>query len=253
MRASETGRSLICPASLVLPRAPRPPSERREKAAAWGTLCHWWKEHGSTEMPGASPADVKCLEKKLVLSGVEREQWWPGGDHEVTFSISLLTEDPTRGGLSLWRGPRELADQWKKSFDSFHLTGTIDLLDWGDRSTTAWVDDLKTGRWPVDPATSAQLRSYALVPWIAAGCPMAWDGLVSITQWERYPLVGLPVRTYHQLSSLDLMEHLELLRWAAEHPDEVNPDDEACRFCDCKPLCPAWVDEDAEPFELPED
>jgi hypothetical protein len=70
--------------------------------------------------------------------------------------------------------------------------------------------------------------------------PMAWDGLVSITQWPKYPLAGKPVRTSYQLSGFDLLEHLEDLRWAMAHPDEVNPDEEACRFCAAKPNCPKW-------------
>lgn len=247
MRASETGRSIICPASLVLPRAPRPVSEKRERAAAWGTLCHHWKETGETDPPWADPRDTKCLEKKLVLSGVEREDWWPVNDskavHEFTFAIRLNGEPK----IHYLEGDREHADFWKSGFSGPDwLTGTIDWLDACDGQTMAWVDDLKTGHWPVDPATSAQLRSYALVPWLLAGSPMAWEGLVSITQWERYPLSGLPIRTYHSLSALDLMEHLDALRWAAEHPNEINPDDEACRFCECKPLCPAWRDEDEE-------
>lgn len=206
---------------------------------------HWWKEHGETEMPGADPRDVKCLEKKLVLSGIEREEWWPSPlVHEATFALAL-DGDYTRP-LRLYDGGPEKRDEWKAAHSGQWLTGTIDGLDWCDRKSMSWVDDLKTGHWPVDPVTSAQLRSYSLVPWFAADCPMAWEGLVSITQWERYPLSGLPVRTYHRLTVLDLMEHLDALRWAAEHPNQINPDDEACRFCDCKPLCPAWRDEDEE-------
>ena len=178
---------------------------------------------------------IATLDKKLALSGIEREFYWHGGDHEVTFAIHLET-------LRVWRYGPDLggAKDWKAAFNAEWLTGTIDYL------TPRRVDDLKTGRWPVDPATSRQLRSYALLPWVEAGCPIGWDIEVSVTQWEKYPLHGLPRVSRYDLGGMDLMEHLEDLRWTRDHPAEVNPTSEGCMFCDCKPGCPAWVDGDAE-------
>lgn len=269
MRASETDRALLCPASLVLPRVARAPNEKRDRAASYGTLAHHWAETGEIAPPWADPRDVDVLEKKLLLTGIKREDWWPHGHHEVSFAIRLadvhnqpelllmVRKDPTeiRPGVAYRCNGLDDMNEWKRSFDSRWLTGTIDLLDWGDvehksagnpTGTTAWVDDLKTGRWPVDATTSGQLRSYALVPWLAAGKPMAWDGLVSITQWPKYPLAALPVRNSHHLTALDLMEHLGDLQHAASHPRQVVPGDDQCRFCDCKRVCPAWVGEDDE-------
>lgn len=244
MRASESDRAVACPASLVLIRSARAPSERRDRAAAWGTLCHHWAETGETDPAWADPRDTKCLEKKLVLSGVRREVYWTGGVHEVTFAINLtanefppivLRYEMMRNGLAEY----PTRDEWKAAFPAGEwLTGTIDYLEPDN------LDDLKTGRWPVDPATSKQLRSYALLPWIEAGMPIKWDIPVTITQWERYPLDGLPVRTTYILTGVDLLDHLEDLRWAAAHPEEVNATDDGCRFCACKPNCPAWTDDD---------
>lgn len=268
MRASSSERSLLCPASLVLPTV-HTVSENRDKAAAWGTLCHHWVETDETDPAWASPADVKCLRKKLAKSGMwdARDEWWSGGEHEVTFAIHLTSHElvlyPTGSQTLVYYGFADVVitpemtprDIWKARFPATEwLTGTIDYLDWGDRKTTAWVDDLKTGRWPVDPNDNKQLLSYSLVPWIAAGKPGSWDGLASITQWPRYPLGDPPDRKYARepISAFDLTEHIHDLKWAAEHPDELSPTDEGCKFCPCRPLCPAHIDNDTDHRDLKE-
>ncbi len=238
MRCSESDRAVICPASLVLPRT-RVPNAKRDAAAAWGTDCHGWVETGRT--------DNEAVEHKALLSGIRREDWWPaGGRHEVTFAIHL----PTRV-VHLYDEAVQLAvdsnisrDGWKAAFIGPEwLTGTIDYL--GTRKGRPWVDDLKTGRWPVDPRKSRQLRSYALLPWILEGCPIDALYYRSITHWPRYPLAELPTRTglEHPLTGLDLMTHLDDLRWSVEHPDEANPTEDGCRFCESKNDCDAYQTE----------
>lgn len=181
-----------------------------------------------------------------------RETWWPmeGGEHEVSFALQLLTLE-----LRVYDGPRSDADAWKKTYGPEWLTGTLDWLTWGDEETHAHVDDLKTGRWPVDPATSKQLRTYALLPWVKAGCPARhWECIVSITTWEKYPLDAPPSRKWHRLTPMDMMEHLEDMRWVVAHPDEVNPVPIAtvwdpgaamspCSFCECRTPYPVaeWM------------
>lgn len=178
---------------------------------------------------------------------MRRADWWPRGqgEHEVSFAIELFTLE-----LHLFHGARRDAEKWKAKWDPRrHLTGTIDWIRWSD-----WIDDLKTGHWPIDPATSKQLRSYALVPWLRDGRSSRWEGWVSITQWERYPLDGLPKRKGARLTALDLEEHLADLRWAVEHPTEANPEAiyvgpwdpntplSPCAFCECREPLPAnWV------------
>jgi hypothetical protein len=229
LRASESDRATTCPASLVLPRAPeseKPESTR--KAANWGTLCHHWKETDQTDPDWADPAETKCLEKKLVLSGIRREDYWSGGEHEVTFAVELSTGEVMRFG----DGGHLTRDEWKATFPLAWLTGTIDYLYPDGRG-----DDLKTGRWPVDPALSKQLRSYALLPWLEAGRPLRWEKEWTITTWERYPLAGLPRREGHLITGFELTEHLEELRWAVGHPEEARPTDDGCRFCMSKKYC----------------
>lgn len=233
MRASESDRVVTCPASAFLEKVERLRSESSQKAVDWGTLVHFWKETSDPMMPGAKTADLVCLEKKLFITGVTSEQWWSGGEHEVSFSINLFNY-----GVVRYAGPRAGADDWKKQWDpKKYLTGTIDYLR-PDR-----LDDLKTGRWPVDPKTSKQLRSYAALPWIEAGHPDDWEYLVSITTWQRYPLDGLPHRDYAWVTGAEMKLHMADLRYSALHPDETNPTDEGCKWCDCRPNCPDWAHE----------
>jgi hypothetical protein len=159
----------------------------------------------------------------------------------VTFAINLVTEEILEYVDYIVTG-NLTADAWKKTFVGPEwLTGTIDYL-YPDGS----IDDLKTGRWPVDPETSGQLRSYMLFPWLRAGKPIKWSRFASITQWEKYPQHGLPRRTSAIIRGFGMMMHLEDLRYAVTHPDEVNPGDEQCRFCECRPNCPAHVDKDKQ-------
>lgn len=214
----------------MLPRT-RPRSDKADRAAAFGTLVHHWKETGEEEPQWADDRDLLCLQKKLAMSGVRREVWWPTGVHEVSFAIDLERAEVTR-----YTGDKFLRDEWKAKFDpTKYLTGTIDLLD--TTGDAPWVDDLKTGHWPVNPKTSRQLRSYALVPWLEAGSPYSWVCVVTITQWEKYPLAGQPKRKQHIITGFDMLEHLEEVRWAVAHPNEVTPS-EQCRFCDSRPSCP---------------
>lgn len=190
---------------------------------------HTWKETGEVS---------DRIEKKLLLSGVgdeDRERWWPApGQHEVTFSIKIDT-----GELIFWGGVSGsdhdygyTGDEWKKTFDpQKFLTGTIDYLD------GTHVDDLKTG-WPVDPKTSGQLRSYALVPWLLRKRPPSYRGLVSITHFPRYPLAARPTRTWATVTGAELALHLDELSWALSNPTIIKPSDDACRFCPSRPNCP---------------
>lgn len=244
MRASESNRALICPASLVLPRTPRT-SAKRDDAAAFGTFVHYWAETGDSEPEWASESHKKTFRKKLAMTLIDRNDWWPDGEgqHEVPFALHLLTLQVLR-----YSGQRDGGDAWKKAFNSEWLTGTVDWV--GTKDGWTWVDDLKTGAWPVDAATSGQLRSYALPVWVEEGCPAEWNAYLSITQWPKYKLDGEPVRTGVWVTGFDMREHLDALRWASEHPEEVTASEEGCMFCECKPLCPAHIDDNVSMEDL---
>ncbi len=244
MRASGTDRAITCPSSLVEPERL---TRRTASAAAagYGTLGHWWKQHGNLEMLGASQVDTQTFERKILLSGVDRETLWSGGEHEVTFALGLDGSGPY-----LYDAARQkiTADEWKKSFTGAWLTGTIDY--WSKE--LAWIDDLKCGRWPVDPRTSGQLKSYALLPWFLDGRPARWSYRVSITHWPKYPINKPPQRTGVSVSGLDMIEHLDALNHAYESPEEYNPGvrlgwDPTDESSDCCVFCPS-----REPFPASE-
>jgi hypothetical protein len=234
IRGSESERAVICPASLIRPRV-KTANEKRDKAAAWGTLCHYWKECGSVDMPGASKADVVCLSKKLVMSGIVRDDWWPtDGEHEVTFAVNLITEEVLR-----FRGAKTEGDTWKEQYYPVPaiLTGTADWVATG-KDGLVIIDDLKTGRWPVSAKDNKQLLSYALPMWLEAGKPLVgWRLRLSITQWERYPLGGLPTLRKWDCGGLEMAAHLQDLRYALANPGEANPHEDACKFCESKGDC----------------
>ncbi len=249
MRASSTDRTIACPASLVeQSRLVR--REASDLAAGYGTLAHHWKQHGNTELDGASDTDRDFVERKILLSGIKRDVLWTGGAHEVTFALGLDGSGPYLHNDTVEKYSGLTADAWKKKdeFSGPWLTGTIDYLADG------WIDDLKCGKWPVDPRTSGQLKSYALFMWFTDRQPFSWDIEVSITHWPKYPIGKKPARTYTTLTGLDMEQHLEALNHAYYHPDEYNPgyrfsydpDDESpepCTFCDSREPFPAseWM------------
>lgn len=183
---------------------------------------HHWAETGETKREGTAKEFTRTLEKKLFLSGTERETWWneSQGRHEVTFAFNPFTLK-----LVMFRGRRGAADAWKKGKRWNPLrwvTGTIDWL--AKRGGRWWVDDLKTGAFPVYPDDSGQLKSYAVVAWMLDGMPDEWECDVSIMQWPKYPLPDGPKRTWHKLTANDLRAHLDAIRWTLTDPEEqVNP------------------------------
>jgi hypothetical protein len=225
----------------------REPSENRDKAANWGTLCHWWKETGRVNMPGASKSDIRCLTRKIEKSGIKRNDYWPAGkgEHEVTFAYNLRTLE-----VRWYRGPRKKADLWKEKLraNPEWMTGTVDWVG-NDGS----IDDLKTGNIPPLKADGTyawppllaqgnhQLLSYAIPWWLEAGRPIRYKRKLSITQWPRYPQDGLPVVRRGTAQGIELAAHLADLQWTLEHPNEANPDRETCRFCECKNNCAAFL------------
>ncbi len=164
---------------------------------------------------------------------MRREDWWPSGEgeHEVTFVIYANET------VCKYVGPRESADEWKKAQTGALLTGTIDWV--GSNGIHPCIDDLKTGR-HVNPL-SKQLLSYALFDYLYHDRHPEYQCGRSITHWPKYPIDGRPRRLYGPLiTALELEEHLDDLHWSLANPDEINPTDDGCRWCDSRPNCPAW-------------
>ena len=229
MRASETDRALICPASLVRKKTAKR-SDKANKTAAWGTLVHKWKETGDTQ-------GNKTLLKKLQRTCIDREKLWPttgnSHGHEATFSIDLESLQ-----LRIWssKGSNYKRDHWKRRHPRYrYVTGSIDWLSFRSKDGLPWVDDLKTGTWSVIAKYSKQLRTYALVPWILSGCNT--DVWLSITQWPKYRLDCKPKRNWYKISSKELAKHLIKIKWAVKNTHLAIPSVSGCRFCLCKPDC----------------
>ncbi len=189
-------------------------------------------------MKEAKPSDVKCLNKKLEMSGIKRDEWWkPGeGEHECAFAFHVITHE-----VRWYKGNKVAGDEWKASFywDKQWISGTA---DWGFAAPgIITIDDLKTGRWPVTAQDNKQLLTYAMPFWLGMGKPLKCNVRTSITQWERYPLAGLPKRNWGRANGLDMMIHLQDLKWSLEHPGEAYPEYELCRFCECKNNCPGFM------------
>lgn len=243
MRASESDRTLICSASLVLPRS-NLKSPDTIKAAEYGTAAHAWVETGEET--------DRNVTRKVLRSGINREKWWPPeGRHEVAFALNLFTLE-----LRKYKGKRAGADAWKRKYDGKKqwLTGTVDYLH--THLGRPWVDDFKSGKWPVDYRT-AQVTSYLLLPWVDEGCPNEGLYYRSITQWPLYPLDALPTRTGlgDPATAIELKMHLDDLKFAIENPEPnpqridtgLNPDGtrrvwdpenppalSVCAFCPCR-------------------
>lgn len=232
MRASASDRIVNCPASLVLPRV-REANERRDDAAAYGTLVHHWMETGDSSPEWARPSHVALLARKLEASGVRREDWWRGGVHESTWALNLRTLD-----LQRHTGGPNTRDEWKEAFDPLEwLTGTI---DWSMVDPLR-ADDLKTG-WCPEVRYNKQLLSYGLFLWFNSGCTGDTVDL-SITHWPKYPIAAPPKRYSWVATSVDLECHLADLQFSMANSDLEIYDGSGngyCRFCESKKHCNEW-------------
>ncbi len=186
-------------------------------------------------MPGASERDIATLEKKIFMSGIKRADWWPDElGHELTFAFHVRT-----GERRWFSGDKVGGDAWKEGYREHPLwiTGTTDYYD-----GVNWIDDLKTGSWPQEAEDNRQLLTYALPFWLERGRSYRDDVVLTITQWPKYPLAGLPMRRTWLTDGVRLEEHLQDLIYALENPGEVNPTENGCRFCESQLHCKEYQD-----------
>lgn len=206
-------------------------------------MAHSWKETGKVKPHKSYPGHAKTFAKKLFLSEIDRNEYWPKGRgrHEVTFAVNLKTLE-----VVWYTGKREGADKWKEPYQDSKewVSGTIDWVVEKDGKLVL-LGDLKTGRWPVEVEGNKQLYTYALPFWIAAGRPLKWKIKLRIEQWPRYPLNGLPQLSYSSVTGIELRLHLEELREALSNP-VARPDYETCMFCDGKSNCEAFLMSDID-------
>ncbi len=197
-------------------------------AADWGTSVHQWLETGTATSP--------ALGERILLSGVNREQLWPGGLHEITLAYNVVTGEGRR-----YYGATEGKDEWKATHDDEWVTGTLDYV--GELFDLPWVDDLKTGRFAAWDDYKAQQSFYCLA-WSMYRFNKPQETRSSITHWPKYPKDGAPNREGHVLS-LDYLggfaKQLTQLRddvlRAREHGPALVPGPQ-CTYCPSWSGCP---------------
>lgn len=130
--------------------------------------------------------------------------------------------------------------------------GTIDALLAAHRSRTIVVADYKYGAGvPVSPVNNEQLKFYAALALetMQEGLPHIWDYdvVLSIYQprgqdpgWKDWSITGAELYDYLEYT-YDRVE-------AVKQGDATLSAGDHCRWCEAKPVCPAYYAEYVEPF-----
>ncbi len=237
-RASELDRLLECPGSLILPRTAEK-SERAVEAAGWGTRCHHWKETGEF----GEGRDALTLKKKIEASGVNRNELWANGLHEVPLAYNVETGEAR--ALVVPVSLQEKAE-WKASFGEAWVTGTADYV--GFIMELPWVDDLKTGR-VVEYLDHRYQQAFYVLAW-GLSQHRGGAGRSTLTHWPRYPLSGTPRRFGTFLEDDFLVEFQEKLKALYKTYRKLKEKGETgmditghlqdgghCLYCPSKPSC----------------
>lgn len=183
----------------MLPRA-ETKTERAQEAANYGTLVHQWKETGETG-EGRLWTTVK---KKI--EGVDRNELWPEGIHEVPLAYNVLTAEAKALVLPVSAATKA---NWKASFGPEWIVGTADFV--GQLLDSPWVDDLKTGRLAEWGHYAAQ-QTYYTMTWTLFSEHALVPGRSTITHWPRYPLAIKPQRYGHALEEAEYRDFQVRLR-----------------------------------------
>lgn len=220
--ASKLDRGALCPASTVRPETRSEPG----KPAIWGNGAHKFIETGVVPEGPDTPAWVtKGLKDKIASSGFKREDWYPPGAHET----QAYLDGPNLDQVSI-----VIDKQYPELPSSIRFK--IDYV--GEYQGLPWIEDLKTGRFPVPP-TALQVAAAALLVKQLVGSKGAFG---SVLHWPRYPKHALPNRERAPFSADDLKavrDRLLLMRdiSLSKNPPAI-PGDEQCRYCDCFASCP---------------
>lgn len=244
-RASSLDRLLNCYGGEVLGGTDEK-SEGVRIAADWGTMVHGWKETGNVEVVNGRKNLVPLFEKKLKLTGVRREQWWPEGMvHEMAMAVR-----PFETYAQLVDGEKAEKEAWKAAFGEEWATGTLDGYQW--MFDVLWVDDLKTGRFVTLEQYIEQLRFYAL----GASRLLDYRGPVNVTltHWPRYPVLNEPTRfgrviEQDELNSFEkrLVGLRDDIRRAREDKTRLRlVGGEQCTFCPSRSRCTVGQEHERE-------
>lgn len=217
-------------------------SENSLNAAEYGTLVHYWKQHGIIPEPGTKRDEEslarytsarKTFQKKLnylETRGITREMVWNGGWHEVSIAYNCIDG---RVGIA-WEGN---ADKFKAAHPEPWYTGTADWVDF--QGTTLHVNDLKTGAmFDSEPDEMAQMYGY-IMPLVKYFRPEKI--ITSVTTWPKYPIENEPERTEGEISLTQIYKFEDLIK-RKYNTYITKPDTyrlgEACTFCPVIGNCP---------------
>lgn len=209
-RASELSRSIRCPASTVLPRAP----DTRKGAADFGTAVH---AYCSGEGPGPQVAEWLAQQPDATN---------PRGEGISDVLLALDTED---GPDVFVVADRDTRNWVRASLPASYVAGECDWVMWPE----PWVKDLKTGWHPGRAHELEQMLFYSLALMRKAD---TYDGYATIVHW---PADGAQ-------PPLDVTDHLDrgkVQRWwdnkvvpasrLARGPSPEPTPGDWCRFCPC--------------------
>jgi hypothetical protein len=147
-------------------------------------MVHSWVETG--EIPKGRPG--LTLKKKIEATGIQREELWAHGLHEVPLAYNVNTGEARALVLPV---PTEEKNKWKSEFGGEWITGTADYV--GVLLELPWVDDLKTGRKVVYGSYRYQQAFYSLV-WTLFQMRELTPARSTITHWPKYPINLKPER-----------------------------------------------------------
>lgn len=253
-RASELDRLMTCPGSGFLARSPEVPNTRRDRAAQWGNMCHFWKETGV--LPD-NEAWALPLHRKIKLSKIDRLAQWPEfGVHEVALAYNVVTGKAARCQVPIGApgGGREYREHWKLAFSDEWVTGTLDYA--AELLGVPWVDDLKTGR-VVSIHDYEYQQAFYVLGWTLAEYGELRESRSTITHWPRYPLEGRPRRlgrvldvgylTTFRGELRKLRERILRGRKGAKVKLESGSH---CTFCPSKEICPKMTSDEGQNQEM---
>lgn len=224
------------------------------KARQWGKGIHHWVETGEVT-DTVEGETVKwlgpALKKKLDTSGVQRGDWYGVGRHEA--KVVLAGDDLTLASyVVIPEGTpenRRMYVPYPKDPKSVRITA--DFI--GEHKGDPHVDDLKTGAYydrktnrtnPPAPSSPQVAVAALAVSDIVGGSNGGVGVWGSITHWPRYPLAGHPNREWHWYAPQTLDNLRKVLRVVRDNATSGAPDvrpGDHCKFCRCKPTCPAHV------------
>lgn len=239
--ASSVHRAMACPASCALPSTE---DEIGSDAQSKGTAIHKFiadsiifTRDGALERidhkyrDECAKIDLKTLSNELgCVDDVCPEE---------AFSWNIKTGKFLRLGY--------LSDRSYGDLDAHETAGTADIYA-ELPSKTPVIVDVKTGKKVAPAADNWQLRALAVMACGVTGHMEARAAIAYLKpsgkwtfDWAHYSAWDLDIYE-DELRQMSTRVHMAHLAFSDGRNPEVNPSDDACRYCRCKLSCPAWTE-----------